>query len=250
MKILSSYSIKGGVGKTALAVNLAFAFSDKGYRALLIDLDPQGAAAFYFRVDSAEKFKMTDKRSLIEGLRRNIRESDFPGLDIIPSNLAYRHFDILLHGMKKRRTQLRNILDGLKSDYDVIVLDCPPNITLLSENIFRATDAIVVPVIPTVLSQRTFEQLLEFFEEKEISPDILRPFFSMAQSRNKMHRAIMNSLSSAYPNFLHSVIPFSAEVEKMGIQRMPLLAYAGNSSAGKAYQALCEEILDQWEFLK
>jgi len=250
VKILSSYSIKGGVGKTALSVNLAFAFTEKGYRTLLIDLDPQGAAAFYFRVDSAEKFKMTDKRSLIEGLRNNIRESDFPGLDIIPANLAYRHFDILLHGMKKRRTQLRNILDGLKSDYDVIVLDCPPNITLLSENIFRATDSIVVPVIPTVLSQRTFEQLLEFFEEKKLSPDILRPFFSMAQTRNKMHRDIMNSLPSTYPNFLRSVIPFSAEVEKMGLQRMPLLAYAKQSAAGKAYQALCEEVLGNWGSLK
>ena len=105
MKIISSYSIKGGVGKTALAVNLAFALRDAGHRTLLIDLDPQGAVAFYFRVGSAEKFRMRDAQSMAEGLRSNIRESDFPGLDIIPSNLGYRHFDILLDGMAKRRRQ-------------------------------------------------------------------------------------------------------------------------------------------------
>jgi chromosome partitioning protein len=247
VKILAAYSIKGGVGKTALAVNLAYALRKAGLRTLLIDLDPQGAAAFYYRVDTAEKFKMDGARSLLQGLRKNIRESDFPGLDIIPSNLAYRHFDILLHGMKKKRAQLRSILDGLKSDYDVILMDCPPNITLLSENVFRASDALLVPVIPTILSQRTFEQLAGFFEDKELPMEILRPFFSMVQGRNRMHREIMQNLPALFPGFLKSSIPFSADVEKMGVQRMPLLAYSEKSSAAVAYLALCKEILGQWD---
>ena len=247
MKILSCYSIKGGVGKTALAVNIAFAFHEKGLRTLLIDLDPQGAAAFYFRVNSAEKFKMTDSRSMLEGLRKNIRESDFPGLDIIPSSLAYRHFDILLHGMKKRRTQLRSALEGLKAVYDIIVMDCPPNMTLLAENIFRATDVILVPIIPTILSQRTFEQLFGFFRDKELPCEILRPFFSMVQSRNRMHRDIMESLPNSFPGFLKSTIPFSSDVEKMGAQRKPLLAYAHSGAAAAAYRALCEEVQIPWD---
>ncbi|NVN91966.1 MAG: AAA family ATPase [Desulfuromonadales bacterium] len=243
MKILSSYSIKGGVGKTALAVNLAFALREAGLRTLLLDLDPQGAASFYFRVDSAEKFRMRDTLSLVEGLRRNIRESDFPGLDIIPSNLGYRHFDILLDGMGKRRKQLRRVLEEFKPDYDVILMDCPPNITLLSENVFRASDAILVPVIPTVLSQRTLEQLSGFFREEDLSCDMLRPFFSMVQKRNKMHREIMADLPVSHPGFLKTVIPFSADVEKMGLHRMPLLAYSHTSEAARAYRALCDEIL-------
>jgi chromosome partitioning protein len=247
VKVISAYSIKGGVGKTALAVNLAYAVRERGLRALLIDLDPQGAAAFYFRVDSAERFKMSDARSMVDGLRRNIRESDFPGLDIIPSNLAYRHFDILLHSMEKRRKQLRTVLEGLTADYDVVLMDCPPNITLLSENVFRASDAILVPVIPTVLSQRTFEQLVGFFRDKDLPCGILRPFFSMVQGRSALHRRIMAELPAAHDGFLKSSIPFSAEVERMGVQRMPLLAYSRKSTAATAYRLLCEEILTPWE---
>lgn len=243
MKILSSYSIKGGVGKTALAVNLAFALREAGHRILLLDLDPQGAASFYFRVDSAPKFRMRDTKSLIDGLRRNIRESDFHGLDIIPSNLGYRHFDILLDGMSKRRRQLRKVLEEFESDYEVILLDCPPNITLLSENVFRASDAILVPVIPTVLSRRTLDQLTGFFQEEELPHQVLRPFFSMVQKRNKMHREIMAELPSLHPGFLKTAIPFSADVEKMGLHRMPLLAYSRACVAAKAYRALCDEIL-------
>ena len=245
MKILSCYSIKGGVGKTALAVNLAFALGEAGHRTLLLDLDPQGAASFYFRVDGADKFRMRDRQSLAEGLRRNIRESDYPGLDVIPSHLGYRHFDILLDGMSKRRSQLRRVLEEFKADYDVILIDCPPNITLLSENVFRASDAILVPVIPTVLSRRTLEQLAGFFKDQDLPAKLLRPFFSMVQKRSKMHREIMEELPAEQAGFLKTAIPFSADVEKMGLHRMPLLAYARACEAAKAYRALCQEILSE-----
>ena len=121
MNVIACYSIKGGVGKTALAVNLAYAFRESGLRTLLLDLDPQGAASFYFRTGSAGKFKIRDPRTLADGLRKNIRESDFPGLDIIPSSLAYRHLDIMLDSMSKRRKQFRMLLEEFKPEYDLIL---------------------------------------------------------------------------------------------------------------------------------
>ena len=161
----------------------------------------------------------------------------------IPSNLEYRRLDILLDGMAKSRKQLRSVLEEFKPDYDVIVMDCPPNITLLSENVFRASDSILVPVIPTVLSRRTLEQLLGFFRDEELPGKRLRPFFSMVQKRNKMHRELMAELPASHPGFLKTAIPFSVDVEKMGLRRMPLLASSPSSEAARAYRALCDEIL-------
>jgi chromosome partitioning protein len=246
MKVFSCYSIKGGVGKTALAVNLAYYLRERGQRTLLVDLDPQGASAFYFRVSPALKFSPDDDDKLgTDWVYQNIRESDFTGLDILPPNLEYRNFDVQLAEMKKPRKQLKKTLHRLDDDYDAIVLDCPPNITLLSENIFRASTAILVPVIPTTLSARTLHQLDDFFRAEKLDSSCLWPFFSMVQHSKRLHRDVMAELRQTFPQFLKAEIPFSVEVENMGLNRKPLLAEASRLPAATAYRALCNEILDE-----
>ena len=115
------------------------------------------------------------------GLRQNIRESDYPGLDILPSNLAYRNFDLVLDRMRKSRKQLRWLLDELGTDYDCIILDCPPNITLLSENVFRASNLILCTGDSTTLSERTLEQLSNSLPKWNCRPESWSPFFNGAK---------------------------------------------------------------------
>lgn len=244
MQTVALYSIKGGVGKTASAVNLAYGATQRGLRTLLVDLDPQCSSAFYFRIRPGKRIRKRDRKRLADRLGANIRESDYPGLDVLPSSLAYRNFDIMLDRMKRSKRQLGSLLETLAPDYDLAVLDSPPNITLLSENIFRAADLVLVPVIPTTLSRRTFAQLLDFFEASDLDARTLRPFFSMVQGRKRMHKTVMQEMRERFDTLLKTPIPFLSDVERMGLQRRPVLDFARKRTAGKAYRAFVAEVLE------
>ena len=243
MKIIASYSIKGGVGKTASSVNLAYASAKAGNETLLVDLDPQGASSFYFRIGESKKEKSSYFFTKKHRLLKQIRGSNYKRLDILPANLSFRNFDIMLSSMNKSKKRLKDLLSSLKNEYDLIILDCPPNINLLSENVFNAADLVLVPVIPTTLSERTYEQLLKFFQNNGYKRKIIRPFFSMAQSKNKLHHKTIKDMEKKHPEFFKSIIAFSTEIERMGVHREPVLAYASKKSQVQSYRTLFNEII-------
>lgn len=242
MKTLAIYSMKGGVGKTATSVNLAYWAAASGLKTLLIDLDPQGASSFYFRIKPAKKSWGKRFFKAYENLLDNIRASDFEGLDVIPAHLSFRNFDVLLNNLDKRRSRLKTILKGMKSEYDLVILDCPPSIGPLSEAVFSAADQLLVPVIPTTLSERTFKQLLDFFEQKDYPRKKILPFFSMVQQQKSMHKNTQENLRQGKPAFLNTLIPFSADVENMGEYRAPLDVFARSKPANLAYKDLWQEV--------
>lgn len=244
MKIIACYSNKGGVGKTATAVNLAHALAASGRRTLLCDLDPQGASGFYFRVKPSRKLGKVWFFKDAERLAGAIRGSDFENLDILPANMAFRNFDAVLSQMKQPRSRLKRALEAIGAGYEVILLDCPPSLSTLSENVFRAADAIVVPVIPTTLSQRTFQQLVAFFAENDLPADRLHGVFSMVQGSKKLHAETMQALRSDHAGlFLKTQIAFASDVERMGVTRAPVAATLPGSAAARAYRALCDEVV-------
>lgn len=242
MKILATYSIKGGVGKTASAVNLAHLAARSGARTLVWDLDPQGAATYYFRIKHKVK---GGTRGLFGGKRKLdevIRGADNPNLHVIPSDFSYRNMDLALDGTKGSPVKkLKKLLAPLKKEYDYVFLDCPPSISLVSEAVFNTADWLLVPVIPTVLSQRTLGQLLAF-KEKEKLPMRVLPFFSLVDRRKKLHVETMATMRDFDPRPLETPIPYASEVEQMGVQRAPVTTFAPRSRAAVAYRSLWDEV--------
>jgi chromosome partitioning protein len=243
MKVVATYSIKGGVGKTATSVNLAYGFAQAGKKTLLIDLDPQGASSFYFRIRPADALKTAHFFRGRKRLLQFVRGSDYERLDLLPAKLAYRKFDRLLERIKHSKKLLAKVVRTFRSQYDIVVLDAPAGISLLSENILNAADVVLVPVIPTTLSQRTYNQLLDFFQRFRYSRKKLSPFFSMVQSGNQIHRQTMDEMLSADSRFLKAAIPQAFEVELMGVRREPVLRFADHHESAEAYDQLCQEVM-------
>lgn len=242
MQTIALYSIKGGVGKTAAAVNLAYLAAQSGSSTLLIDLDPQSAATFYFRVRPSKKH---DQSKLIKGgkaVLKKIKGSDYEHLDLLPADFSYRNLDISLDHQKKSTKQLKELIKSFKDEYDYIFFDCPPNITLVSENVFYAADIVLLPIIPTILSMRTFETLKSFFKEEKFNSNKILPFLSMVERRKKMHRELVEETQNNKTKFLKNLIPYLSDVEKMGITRAPVVATSPNCRASLAYKDLWNEL--------
>jgi cellulose biosynthesis protein BcsQ len=242
VRVLAILNIKGGVGKTATAVNLGFVAARQGWRTLIWDLDPQGAATFYLRVKP--KVRGGGKRLVrgqldVEGL---IKGSDYEGLDLLPADFSYRKMDIALDGAKKPKQQLGRLIEPLSGDYDLALLDCPPGMTLVLESVFAAAQGLLVPTIPTTLSMRTLDQLARHLRKKGPRELAVLPFFSMVDRRKTMHRGLVEADWDGPFRFLETAIPYSSTVEKMGVHRMPLGAYAPQSPAAQAYRALWAEV--------
>jgi chromosome partitioning protein len=256
MRIYATYNIKGGVGKTTTAVNLAFLAAESGLRTVLWDLDPQGAASFMFRVKPKVK---GGGKALIKGKRPlddAIKGTDFDNLDLIPADFTYRNMDLLLEaagnsggnsgggdipGGKPAR-RLSKLLAPLADEYDAVFLDCPPSVSLVSENVLQAADVILVPLIPTTLSVRTLEQLAGFVAEFNGHQPELLAFFSMVDRRKKLHREITEKLSVERTEVARTVIPALSVIETMSVERAPVAVFAPNTAATRAYRGLWAEL--------
>jgi chromosome partitioning protein len=233
--VLATYNIKGGVGKTSAAVNLAYLAARDGARTLLWDLDPQGASTYLFRIKARVKGggrKLVRGKSDVDGL---IKGTDHEGLDLLPADFSYRHMDLALDATKKPTRRLARVLKPLGDEYDYIFLDCPPSISLVSESVFEAADVLLVPLIPATLSSRTFDQLRVLVDG---GPQVMA-FFSMVDGRKRLHREVMEGMAG---DALSTAIPASADVERMGVHRAVIAEFAPRGRAARAYEELWREV--------
>ena len=242
MITIASYNIKGGVGKTATAVNLSYLAARHGAETLLWDLDPQGAASFYFRVRPHVKGGLRRLFRRKGRLESAVKATDFRRLDLVPADFSYRNMDLRLEGGSKPGRQMRKLLKPLRKQYRYLFLDCPPSISLTSENIFAAADVLLVPVIPTTLSLRTLEQLQEFCKRKKYSHLKIVPFLSNVYRRKNLHSEVVDDPPKSQKKMLSTNIHYTSDVEQIGLRRAPLETYARKCQAAAAYRELWEEL--------
>ena len=242
MRVIASYNIKGGVGKTSTAVNLAYLAARDGARTLVWDLDPQGAATYLFRIRPRVK---GGSKALISGRRPAhgaIKGTDFDNLDLLPADFTYRNMDLVLDAAKRRGQRLARLLKSLAEDYDVVLLDCPPSVSLVSENVVHAADLLLVPLVPTTLSLRAFDQLTDFVAGLPGRPPKVLAFFSMTDRRKTLHRQVIVDLPAQRPGISTVNIPAASLVEKMGSHRAPIPVFAPRSPISRAYEQLWEQV--------
>jgi len=229
------YSMKGGVGKSTIAVNLAYCSAVQSRRrTLLWDIDAQGAASFL----------LEQERPLSNASRVFLREVEpsalaeptrWPGLDLLAGDVSLGQLEHALTDADKPK-RLRKLLKSLGPAYDRIILDCPPGLGEVSDQIFRAADLIVVPVPPTPLALRSLVQVEEHLVSNHQRRPQLLPVITMVDRRKSLHREFV----AAHPEW--PVIPHASIIERMATERAPVAAYAGSSPGAKAIDALWKAV--------
>ncbi|MGB0955959.1 MAG: ParA family protein [Panacagrimonas sp.] len=225
MKTVALYNIKGGVGKTAAAVNLAYFAAASGHHTLLWDLDSQAASSWYLRSEPGKE----KTRKVLAGqtpVGRLLRSTPYDKLSVIPADFSYRYLDIMLKKVEPPGQALRRLLRPFSEQFSLAVLDCPPSLSHLADNVFQAADLILVPVVPTFLSLRSYDQLRAYFKTQGFSGKKLRPFFSMADRRRSLHRQWLTQAPASMKHKMSAAVPYASMVERMGEHRAPMAAFA------------------------
>ena len=250
-EVIACANQKGGVGKTTTVVNLASLLAISGDRVLLIDLDPQGNATSGLGIDRAAIERSTYD-GLLDGvdLAELVVQGTSPGVDVIPSAIALAGAEVELAGSTGRERRLRDALAGFADQYDVIFIDCPPSLGLLTVNALTAADAVLIPLQSEYYALEGLTQLLATID---LVRDHLNPrlaidgvILTMADKRTNLSSQVEAEARRHLDGAVYrTIIPRSVRLSEAPSHGLSIASYAPDSKGGRAYAALAEEFRDR-----
>jgi chromosome partitioning protein len=249
--ILCIANQKGGVGKTTSAINLAAALAFAHQHTLLIDCDPQGNATSGVGIDKTEL-----PETLYHGLigtvppHQLITPTEIEHLQIIPSRLELIGFEIEMIKSANRETALRNLVAGIKSDYDYIIIDCPPSLNLLTLNAMTAAHSILIPLQCEFYALEGLGQLLQTIKKIKatLNPSlrIAGILLTMYDRRTNLSRQVAEDATKHFRNLVfNTIIPRNVRLGEAPSFGKPILLYDAASVGARSYLALAKEILNE-----
>ena len=250
-KIIAVTNQKGGVGKTTTAVNLSAGIGKLGKKVLLIDVDPQGNATSGTGIDK-RSIQNSSYNLIIDGIRAQdaIIHTEFENLDIIPSSIELAAADIELIEIEKRESRLKNSLALAKTDYDYILIDCPPSLGLITTNALCAADTVLVPIQPEYYALEGLSQLMNSVRivKRRYNSylDIEGVLLTMYDGRLNLTQQVVQEVKKFFPRKVFAtVIPRAVRLSEAPSFGQPIMYFDKRSTGTTAYMALAEELINK-----
>ena len=250
-RIIAVANQKGGVGKTTTAINLSACLAEKSKKVLTLDMDPQGNTTSGLGVDKNQAENTVYELILDESeLSECIYPSVMENLSVIPSNINLSGAEIELIGFENKEYLLKSKLDMIRSDYDYIIIDCPPSLNLLTINAMTAADSVIVPIQCEYYALEGLSQLIHTIDliKERLNPklEIEGVVFTMYDARTNLSlQVVENVKENLDKNIYKTIIPRNVRLAEAQSYGMPINMYDSRSAGAEAYRYLAEEVIEK-----
>ena len=242
MKVFACYNVKGGVGKTTTAVNLAYLSAKSGKKTLLWDVDMQGSASLLLQSSNGRDKSVHIISDAPKKAKSHIIPTAYKHLDVLPADFSMHKLDHQVRELNKPIKKVKQLLSTFAKKYDHVFIDCPAGYSSFMQALQQIVDVFLIPIVPSPLTMNSYELFKRRLKKDAKKNLIVFPFFSMVDRRKQLHKEIIRLHRNGTRGFLHTHVPASSHVERMSVEMAPLPSFSKNSAATRAYKVLWDEI--------